>query len=94
MTENVVSLKGGPVENERRAAFLQAVAASYDIYTADNEHEPDAIVYVLCGLKQTSYIGWDIRGDSTDGPMSILSIAAVHCLKEAQSSHQSLETAP
>lgn len=90
MSENVVSLKGGPIENERREAFLQAVAASFDLYVESHAQEPDAIVYVLCGVKQPSRIAWDIRGESAGGPTSILSIAAVHCLAEAGASRQGL----
>ncbi len=88
MSAKVVSLKGGEIENERRAAFMQAVAASFDLYVSDHGHEPEAIVYVLCGLKQPSHIAWDIQGDSQGGPMSIISIAAVHCMAEAQVSRQ------
>lgn len=91
MSENVVSLKGGAIENERRAAFMQAVVASFDLYVATYGQEPEAVVYVLCGLTQPSQIAWDIRGDSMGGPTSILSLAAVHCLAEAQSARQGLE---
>lgn len=90
MSDNVVSLKGGPLENERRAAFIQAVAASFDLYMESCGFEPDALVYVLCGLTQPSQIAWDIRGDSMGGPTSILSVAAVHCQAEAASSRQGL----
>lgn len=91
MTATVVSIKGGEIENERRATFLQAVAASFDRYVSENGQEPDALVYVMCGLKQPSQIAWDIRGDSMGGPVSVLSLAAVHCLAEAQSGRQGLE---
>lgn len=90
MTADVVSLRGGEVENERRAAFVQAVAASFDLYVERNGQEPDAVVYVLCGIKQPPQIAWDIRGDSMGGPTSILSIAAVHCQAEAAQSRQGI----
>lgn len=87
---NVVSLKGGEVENERREAFMRAIATSYDLYVTDNGQDPDAVVYILCGLKQPSVIAWDIQGASMDGASSILSLAAVHCLTEAGASRQGL----
>lgn len=90
MSEKVVSLKGGAIENERREAFMRAVATSYDFYVEEHGHDPDAIVYVLCGIKQPSQIAWDIQGESQGGPTSILSLAAVHCLVEAQSARQGL----
>lgn len=91
MSASVVTLNGGPLQNESRAAFVQAVAASFDLYVERHGHEPDAIVYVLCGLKQPSTIAWDIRGDSMGGPTSVLSIAAVHCQAEAASSRQGVD---
>lgn len=90
MGADVVTLRGGPIENERRAAFLQPVAASFDHYVEANGQEPDAVVYVMCGIKQSSQIAWDIHGDSAGGPTSILSLAAVHCMAEAQSGRQGL----
>lgn len=88
MSENVVSFNGGPVDNERRQLFVQAVAASFDLYVNSYGYEPDALVYVLCGLKQASQIAWDIRGESKAGPTSILSLAAIHCLTEAGTARQ------
>ena len=83
MSDKVVSIKGGEIENERRAAFVQAVAASFDLYLEATGVEPEAIVYVLCGLKLPARIAWDIRGDSIGGGSSILSMAAIHCMAEA-----------
>lgn len=90
MTDNVVSLKGGEIENERRAAFMRAIAASFDLYVATYGQEPDATVYVLCGLQQPSQIGWDVRGGSEKGLTSVLSLAAVHCLTEAGQTRRGL----
>jgi hypothetical protein len=91
VTDNGVSLKGGAVENERRTAFMRAVASSYDLYLEAVGEEPDAIVYVLCGIRQQSRIAWDIHGDSAGGPTSILSLAAVHCMAEAQCARQGID---
>lgn len=88
MTDNVISLNGGAIENERRQAFMQTVAAAFDKYVADHGSEPDAIVYILCGLTQTSSIGWDIKGGSADGATTLLSLAAVHMLSEAGARRQ------
>lgn len=91
MTDTVISLRGGAFENERRAAFLQAVATSYDLYVTDHGEEPDALVYVLCGLKQPSRIAWEIQGPSMGGASSILSLAATHCLAEAAAPRRELQ---
>lgn len=87
---NVVSLNGANIENDRRAAFLRAVAASFDKYVEDQGYEPDAIVYVLAGITQQSQIAWDINGESERGVGSVLSLAAVHMTVEAGSSRQGL----
>jgi len=90
MSDNVVSLGGGPVESERRAAFLQSVAQSFDAYVTDYGDEPEAIVYVMAGITQASRIAWHIVGASESGVASVLSLAAVHCLTEAGMSRQGL----
>lgn len=90
MSDNVVSLKGGEVSNERREAFMRAIATSYDIYVRDFGCEPDALIYILNGITKPSLVAWDIQGDSTGGPASILSLGAVHLLTEAGASRQGL----
>lgn len=84
MSDNVVSLKGASISNARREAFLQAVGASFDIYVEHHGYEPDAIVYTLCGLKQALQMAWHICGESEGGATSVLALAAVHFLYEAQ----------
>lgn len=90
MSENVVSLKGGSLNQERRDQFAKAVAISFDRYVEEYGSEPDALVYVLCGIRQPSHIAWDVQGDSKGGVTSVLSIAAMHCAAEAQSARQGL----
>lgn len=91
MSENVISIKGGDVVNERREAFSRAVLLSYDRYVTENGYEPDAIVYVLNGVTKASQIAWDVQGGSMGGVVSVLSLAAIHCLAEAQASRQGIE---
>ena len=90
MSDNVHKLGAGPLDSRRRDAFIQAVAQSFDLYVEVNGYEPDAIVYVLAGVRQQSRIAWHIEGESQGGPTSILSIAAVHCMTEAGRSRQGL----
>lgn len=87
---SVVSLSGGEIVNERREAFMRSVAASYGLYLRSYGQEPEAIVYVLCGMAQPSQIAWDIRGASEVAVSSVLSLAAVHCLTEAGQARQGL----
>lgn len=91
MSDNVISFSGAPIDSERREAFVQAVAASFDQYLTEYGYEPDAIVYVMCGLKQPSRISWDIRGDSERGATSILAVAALHCTAEAAARRLGIE---
>ncbi len=91
MSENVVSLRGGEVSNDRRDRFVQAVAATFDKYVKDYGVEPDAMVYIMGGIKQRALIGWDINGESTEGTTSFLALAAVHMTTEAGSTRTSAE---
>lgn len=90
MSENVVSIGKAAIVSERREAFLQAVAQTFERYVAEFGYEPDAIVYTLNGTHQASLIGWDIQGASQDGAVSILALSAVHVLAEAQKGRQGL----
>lgn len=78
----VVSLHGLEIEPERRKIFLAAVAQSYDIYQRNHGVEPEAIVYVLGGLKQTASVAWHLEGDSRGGPTSMLAFAQALIMKE------------
>lgn len=90
MSGEVVSIGKAAIVSDRRASFMAAVAQSFERYVSDHGFEPDAIVYTLCGLKQPSRIAWDIQNESQGGPTSILALAAVHMLAEAQSSRQGI----
>lgn len=90
MSGNVVSITGGEIENERRQAFIQAVAATFDIFVERCGVEPDAIVYVMGGVGQQSLIAWDTKGDSLKAVNHVLSHAAIHMMTEASSGYRSL----
>lgn len=87
----VISIRGADHSSERRASFLNTVAAAFDEYVATYGYEPDAIVYTLAGITQASQIGWDINGASTGGVTSILALAAIHATKEAGETRQGLK---
>lgn len=89
MNENVVSISGAPIESPRRAQFLQCIASTFDRYVDENGFEPDALCYIMCGLTQPSRMGWDITEGSAGGPQSIMALAAVHMMAEAQSGFDS-----
>lgn len=84
--EKVVSLTGAPVTEDRREAFLAAVGLSYDLYVKSEGAEPDAIVYVLNGLRKSSRLGWHTSGESQGGSTAIIALAAIHIMAEAQNS--------
>lgn len=81
-TATVTSIRGAAVTNERRAHFLTHLAASFDAYVADIGEEPDALVIVMGGLKQTARPTWTVCGDSEGGPTTMLALAHVSLLKE------------
>lgn len=73
---------GMTVTRDRKAEFLNHLAQCFDSYTARNGYEPDASVFVLCGLKQTADCYWSIRGDSEGGGTTILALAQTAISKE------------
>lgn len=85
MTDNVTSLRGGEIISDRKRSFLDGVAQAFDDYVASEGREPDALVHILCGVKQTSVVGWNIHGESDQGATSLLCLAAVHLQAEASS---------
>lgn len=89
--KNVVSLNGAQIKSDRRASFIQTVAMSYDRYIKAYGEQPDAIVLILGGIKQTSQIGWDVEGESQQGMTSLLALAGMHCLAEAQSEYEPID---
>jgi hypothetical protein len=82
MSENVVSLKAGPVASDAKAEFMRHMAASFEKYVEDFGCEPDALVAVYCGLKQTARAHWLIRGESEGGAASIIALAAMAMMRE------------
>lgn len=90
MSENVVQLGKADVTSARREAFLLTVAQSFELYVTTHGHEPDAVVFTLAGICQPSLIGWQVEGVSRDGVTSVLSMAAVHTMAEAQQARQGL----
>ena len=91
MSENVIHISGGEIASERKARFLDSVALSFDNYVDEHGFEPEAVVYVLCGVTQPSRIAWDITADSVGGPISCIALAAVHMMAEAHSCYESKE---
>lgn len=79
---SVVPLFGQPVTNDRRAAFMAAAEASFDKYVEDCGTEPDAMVWVYGGIKQTARTGWLVSGDSEGGPTSMLALASAVLFKD------------
>lgn len=69
----------------RRADFLQTIAESFDLYVERNGYEPDALAYVLTGIKQRSRVGWMMGGESEGAGTAVLSIAQAHLTAEITS---------
>lgn len=86
MSENVVSLHGADITSDRKAEFLHSVATSFDSYVETYGAEPDAVVYHLLGLKQSSELHWMISGNSQGGATSILALASTGLMRHLCSS--------
>jgi hypothetical protein len=83
LSADVVSLRPGiGTESERKALFLEAAAHSFDLYVNDYGAEPDSIVYVYGGLKQTARVGWAVQGASEGGMTSMLAFAQAVIIRE------------
>ena len=83
MTAEVLTLKGAaPAHNDRKALLLQAVSESFDLYVKDFGEEPDCIVYVLGGLKQTVRPGWQMSGESEGGGASMRAAAVMALIND------------
>lgn len=83
MSGNVVPIGKADIYSSRREALIQAVATSFEKYVADTGQEPDAIVYFLGGVKQSSLVAWEMAGESEGAATSCLSLAVVHLMSEA-----------
>jgi hypothetical protein len=69
-------------DGEAREAFISHVAVMFDDYVKDYGVEPEALVSVFGGLKQTSRCGWLVRGDSQGGATNMAALAAAVLMKE------------
>lgn len=75
--KKVVALRGAlPLKCDRKDQFIRNVSQSFDSYVRRYGYEPDAVVTVLCGVKQNAEAFWVVRGDSEGGGTSILALAA------------------
>lgn len=81
MTDNVIPFGSAPIESDAKAEFLRHVAEGFDLYLERNEEEPEAIVFVLGGARQTSHTGWMMRGDSEGAASSVKALALVSLTK-------------
>lgn len=70
------------IADDRKAAFLDAVAQSYERYVADFGEVPDALACVMGGLKQRARVSYEINGASRDGAISFLALATMALTKE------------
>jgi hypothetical protein len=78
----VTALPGVQVESDRKALFVNDMAASFDRYVADFGCEPEAFVVVMGGLRQNARVSWTTQGDTEGGAVSMLAIAQATILKE------------
>lgn len=83
MPSSVVALnKTVRVADDRKAAFLDAVAQSYDVYVSEFDQTPDGIAYVMGGVFQTARVAHHVTGASASGASSFLALASVAITKD------------
>ncbi len=90
MTDNVVSLGKAAIHSDRRDQFAQSVAEAFEAYVAKTGHEPDAVAFIMGGIKQQSVTSWDVHGESEQGVISFLSMSALHLSAAAMDGRQGL----
>ena len=84
--KKVVALRGkAPIVRDRKDQFISNVSQSFDSYVRKYGYEPDAIVSVLGGVKQSTEAFWAIRGDSEGGGTSVLALATAVLNREIAS---------
>lgn len=74
--------KGADVRNDRKMNFVNHAGCCIDSYAAKRGEFPDAMVLVLCGVKQDSEAFWIVRGDSEGGGASVLALAQATIQRE------------
>jgi hypothetical protein len=80
---SVVALHGQPIVNDQRAAFMASAEASFDKYVEDYGEEPDSMIWVFGGIRQTTRTGWLMNGDTRGGATSMLALASAVLFKDA-----------
>ncbi len=79
MTEtNIHALNSVNLTSDRRSEFLNNIAASFDLYVQMTGEEPDALVAVMGGIKQSSRSSWLCKGETEGATTSMLALA--HCV--------------
>lgn len=80
---NVIGLRGSlPLRCDRKDQFVQNLSQSFDSYVRKYGEEPDAVVSVLGGLKQTAEAYWCVRSDSEGGGTTMLAVAQATLTRE------------
>lgn len=74
--------QGVMIREDRKSAFLSHVGQCFDSYVGARGENPDAIVLVFGGVKQSAEAYWTIRGNSQGGGTSMLSLAAATITRE------------
>ena len=82
---DVVALGKARVDDDRKRAFLDVLAAAYDDYVSGQGQIPDAIAVVLGGLKQAGQPSYMVNGDSQGGSTTWLTFASACLMREAMS---------
>lgn len=78
---NITSLRGEPITNEARAAFLQHCAESFDVYVEKRGAEPTAVLLVWGGPGQDTHTAWLVRDEVEGSVMALRAMAMVSLLK-------------
>lgn len=83
--EVVAIHRGAPIRNDQKDHFTNHTGAAFDSYVLAHGYEPDAVVLVMGGLKQSARVAYSVRGDSQGGATSMLALAQAAIQREMQS---------
>lgn len=82
MSDNVVSLGPARIKTDRKARFIEQLAATYDGYVEKAGAEPDALVLVVGGVGAPQSVAWFVGGDSEGMADAVVARALITIQRE------------
>lgn len=71
------------VRSDRKAEFVRQLSQSFDLFIERTGEEPEAVVFVLTGIKQGTQCGYLVLGESQGNATGVLAKAMAIVTHEA-----------